>query len=310
MNSGFLNTLAISRESSFGGSRTGTAYLVPGKKRFTCQPLFKLPTQKVGLFRTPTATRHAGRYFTGSLELEHTHSDVLLMILESLLYCFQAEANTPTTGLTRYSFRPYRLGHRGTLTFAFRFEEEAEDFLLSGVVIESLVLTVPNRGLVHAVLQFQGAQLTPGGTFSGAALTHLPWTSLGASVAINGAVREYAIDWNAQVNNPVAMEQFDATTKAPTRFSSDRQFTFGGDLSEFKHDDVVAALVRERTETALELAITQGTQSLTITWPRTILVGGTPELLAKTDLPYRISYEGLHDAALNTDAEPKIMLVI
>lgn len=289
INEGFLNTIAVQAESSFGGSVTGTARYLPGKISFGHQPQHVGTTQRTSVWREMDGDSYAARFYEGTFEMMYCHGETMALILSSLL---RRSGSSPN-----YTFSAYHLSNRQSLVIALSYIPNNKHFVFRGVIIESAQFTIRAREQVRVRFAFKAASLTTDGPLSSPVTeTELKATGLQASVDYGGANNARAYDGSFQIINRVDLANFNESGVA-TAYMPQGRVTFSGDIGEWMSNDAtegdaIAANVRGMVEdSAIFSLVPASGKLLELDIARMITRSGTPPGLQTGGIGYRAGIE-------------------
>lgn len=338
---GWANVLTVQAEDSFNASSSEPIYALVGKTRFTQQPVILGKTSTVDVWRNESKNAAFGKYFQGTIEMEFGFNAVVQMLLSSFFELLSTTTigeqlgtedglgleteggdslETESGAFTQLKFRTPRLQAVKSFKIGLGYGSPGTGGLAySGVVIDSVIIDIRRNQVPKLTLNYKCAVQTPVGSSDilGTPVIILA-KNLSDHTQCSGTLDGNPLTFFTEAN-------FTFThTKQAARFSSGGvaslfaydapPFTMKGQVAEYHNPgSVFPSCVLDQSDHAfyLQLLDPLGTsRALQISFPRVSFVDGTPDGIGKGDLVYRANFTALQDSALNTSAEPNILLVV
>lgn len=311
----FAAELSMVRELSLNGTQSGSPLVLRGKSLFSYQPVLDQVSQKTNVWRLASGNAFHSRHYQGSISGVYSHDTAILILLESLIGLFSTQADTPSVGLTTYSFRPQRLDARKSLAIGLAYDPTTPsnplNAIFTGVVIDQISFSIRARELIKWKVDFKAVDMQQGAMLSASSNAFGILRGLDANATLNGVSLDKSYELNCSFAARVVATQFDSAKKA-TKMQQTSGFSFTGEVAEYFNSDTIPAAVRNQSENALQIDVLfpNASQKLSVIWPRVIFRGGTPEGVSASDLTCRASFEGLNDDALADANQPKLLVVL
>lgn len=309
---GWASAIAIQQETTFNAASAATVYSLVGKTRFTQSQQFLGRTSKTDVWRNSTDSAVQSSTWNGTIEIELGFNAVTQLLLASF---FDLYATASVGSLTQYSFRPHRLGLSRSLKVGVSFLPGGPYWIYSGVVLDTLSLSIMRNQTPKLTMQYRAAQYTAGGANplgSPTTVTKLLANQAQCGITLNAAAVSNLYEANFAMGETKSLNQFGADGIA-TRVGKDGMFSFTGQLSEYFHGaSPLPGAVQDQIDRAFVFTITDPTATgrlLTINWPRVNFKDGRPDGIGKGDLAYRVNFMGLQDSAINDASQPNLIFV-
>jgi hypothetical protein len=317
INEGYANFLGVQRESTLGGSGSGDWLGLDGKLSYSWQPVLGEGIAQTSIWRQHSGDSSPSLYYSGSFQMEFGNSELQRMLLESILETVSVQSNTPSTGLTTYTYRPRLIGDPRSLKIAVEYAPSGPYFLLEGVLIDYIQMTVRLREVVKVKYEWKALRKIDSGaeTYKPGAIKseveRIP--PFNCFPTLDGVSQNYMIECSFALTHRLAPAAFGAD-KLPTRFRAQGPPILNGEWVEYfrGEDSTIPSKLETMTEGALTLQAQSrtGGKKFSMIAPRAIFRSGFPDGASKDATAYRAGFEVQHDPAITLGTEPRIELVI
>lgn len=311
---GWANSVAIQAETTFNASSAATVYKLIGKTRLTQAQQFYGKTIRTDIWRTAATNAANASSYNGTIEIELGFNAVTQLLLASF---FELYATTSLGGgLTQYSFRPHRALGVSSFKIGLSYSPGGPYWVYSGVVIDSIALSIMRSQTPKLTIQYKAAQFTNAGGVdplgSPTTVTKYLANHAQCSMTLNAAALTNLFEANFSLVEIKSLAQFSSSGIA-TRPGRESGFSFGGQIAEYFHSaSPLPAALRDQVERAFAFTITDPGATgrlLTINWPRVALKDSLPDGISEKDLSYRVNFAGLQDTSLNDSSQANLIFV-
>lgn len=332
---GIATDISIQREATLGGSGSGAVYSLCGKVKVTQGVEFVGKDKTVNVWREQSGVFHAGKFFTGTIEIELGLNAVIEILLGiffelessesvsesgdsgfvfgegSILFGEGGEVFGEPPSINSYVLRPLRL--KGLKSCKLGLDFQSVSYLLEGVVIDSLRFDirrnqVPKLNIVFKALTRESVSVPALADAASVDVRRVHHTF--AAFTFDAAALSNITEASLTFNNVKLPASF-GTNKQPAKFRVE-PFTMAGQLVEyFSADAKLPAAILDQSEHALIMALTDpagSSRKIEIHWPKLNFGDGLPDVASREDLICRANFSGLSPTAQASDG-PKVILV-
>ncbi|TXH15417.1 MAG: hypothetical protein E6R03_07190 [Hyphomicrobiaceae bacterium] len=332
--SGIATDISIQREATLGGAGSGSVFSLCGKVKVTQGVEFAGKDKTVNVWREQSGVFHAGKFYTGTLEIELGLNAVIELLLGTFFELEATESVSDGGGsevfgeggalfgegsglfgepatLTSYTLRPLRL--KGIKSCKLGLDFLGHSFLLEGVTIDSLRFDmrrnqVPKLNVVYKALTRESVSVPAlaDATSIDVRRVHHANTACTFDAAELSNLTEISLSFN-NVKLPAAY----GSNKQPSKFRAE-PFTMAGQLVEYYSANAkLPAAIAAQTEHSYVVIFSdpQATsRKIEIRFPRLNFNDGMPDAASRDDLIARANFSAVMPTAQESDGL-KIILV-